>query len=44
MQRTGWGGSTGCIMHRVHTSYDVLGFISLNETITSIWHFTFASS
>jgi hypothetical protein len=20
MQRTGWGGSTGCIMHRVHTS------------------------
>jgi len=21
MQRTGWEGSTGCIMHRVHTSY-----------------------
>ncbi len=20
MRRTGWGGSTGCIMHRVHTS------------------------
>jgi hypothetical protein len=20
MQRTGWGGSTGCIMHRIHTS------------------------
>jgi len=21
MQRTGWGGSTGCIMHWVHISY-----------------------
>ncbi len=21
MRRTGWGGSTGCIMHRVHTSW-----------------------
>jgi len=20
MRRTGWGGSTGCIIHRVHTS------------------------
>ncbi len=20
MRRIGWGGSTGCIMHRVHTS------------------------
>jgi hypothetical protein len=20
MRRTGWGGSTGCIMHRVYTS------------------------
>ncbi len=20
MRRTGWGGSTGCIMHRVHTN------------------------
>jgi hypothetical protein len=20
MRRTGWGGSMGCIMHRVHTS------------------------
>jgi hypothetical protein len=20
MRKTGWGGSTGCIMHRVHTS------------------------
>jgi len=24
MQRTGWGGSTGWIMHRVHTSYLLL--------------------
>jgi hypothetical protein len=22
MRRTEWGGSTGCIMHRVHTSYN----------------------
>jgi len=21
MQRTRWGGSTGCVMHRVHTDY-----------------------
>jgi hypothetical protein len=24
MRRTGWGGSTGCIMHWVHTSVDII--------------------
>jgi hypothetical protein len=24
MQRTGWGGSTGCIMHRVHTNIFII--------------------
>jgi hypothetical protein len=42
MRRTGWGGSTGCIMHQVHTSWIIIQdlskpFLPLGMLLNTRW-------